>query len=315
MVAPRCALKQADEAMTPRLAGEGHVRSTDCPVSPRKAVVASIVVASTCIWSAPQSLAAPSRCAGPFVAAAPGSLPLAGAPEVAGVALPTGRPLTERVLWVTDAPVNDRAGQLWADLAERFADTGLWPVFLASPLPFVEWLTPTTQSEHTEVPDGEAVLRRGWSELVEMFADDPPIPLEPFSSEFPGLAAAQSHCAYDALAIVAEELVGGHLGLVAVRRPADVPVALGWTGGTMLTEEPADVASVLRSWEDRFGAYLYSIGHEDAWLVVERPPKSGDDLARFWAEQLAFNHWPLMWDDWTSLVETPVGPLLYLSWD
>ena len=281
----------------------------------RKVLVSSIVGAAIWISLAQPSFATPSLCAGPFVAAIPGSLPAAGADEVGGVALPAGRTMTERVFWMSDEPVTARAGELWADLAERFSDTGLWPVFLASPLPVVQWLSPNVPSEQTEVPEGEAVLRRGWRELVELFAEDPPIAMDPFDSEFPGLAAAQGHYAFDATAVVAQEYVGSYLGLVAVRRPADVPVALGWTGGTLLTEDPADVTAVLRSWEDRVGAYLYSIGHEDAFLVVERPPKSGDDLARFWAEQLAFNYWPMMYDDWESLVETPVGPVMILSWD
>ncbi|MGC7358384.1 DUF4253 domain-containing protein, partial [Mycobacteroides abscessus subsp. massiliense] len=60
----------------------------------------------------------------------------------------------------------------------------------------------------------------------------------------------------------------GALLLVPVARPADVPAALGWWGGTNYCLTGTDFTAVLRSWEDRFGAVLISIGFDTMTVRV-----------------------------------------------
>jgi hypothetical protein len=49
---------------------------------------------------------------------------------------------------------------------------------------------------------------------------------------------------------------------------------------------------------------------------IERPPKPGADMDRFWAEMIAFN--PSMtgygWEP-PLLVDQPVGPSMFFWWD
>lgn len=58
---------------------------------------------------------------------------------------------------------------------------------------------------------------------------------------------------------------------------------------------------MLRSWEDRFGAYLVSLGFADLDLVVTRPPTDDATLALLADEHLAFcpdNYAPQTADRW-----------------
>jgi hypothetical protein len=64
----------------------------------------------------------------------------------------------------------------------------------------------------------------------------------------------------------------GHLGLVAVSRPADAPAVLGWMGPVNHFDDMGWLATVPRSWEDRFGAYAVGIGFDTLTLGVEHPP-------------------------------------------
>ena len=60
--------------------------------------------------------------------------------------------------------------------------------------------------------------------------------------------------------------------LVPVRRPADVPQALGWWGPANYDLSGADQSAVLRSWEDRFGAALVGLSFDVMRLAVSDPP-------------------------------------------
>ncbi|MCV7068680.1 DUF4253 domain-containing protein, partial [Mycolicibacterium farcinogenes] len=80
----------------------------------------------------------------------------------------------------------------------------------------------------------------------------------------------------------------GRLLLVAVARPADVPAALGWWGGTNYCLSGADFSAVLRSWEDRFGAVLISIGFDTMTVQVGRRPVSAEQFDALLREHYAF---------------------------
>ena len=70
---------------------------------------------------------------------------------------------------------------------------------------------------------------------------------------------------------------------------ADIPAVLGWTGAcTYPNWDLAGLCSVLRSWEDRFGAVLVGLGPDRLRLSVERPPRYPEQ-----ARQLAGEHYGL----------------------
>lgn len=48
---------------------------------------------------------------------------------------------------------------------------------------------------------------------------------------------------------------------------------------------------MLRSWEDRFGAYLLAFAGRSFDLTVERPPTTDEDRALWAAEQLAVSYY------------------------
>ncbi|MDO5076373.1 DUF4253 domain-containing protein [Corynebacterium sp.] len=74
------------------------------------------------------------------------------------------------------------------------------------------------------------------------------------------------------------------LVLVPTQRPADVPAALGWLGSGGLTGN--DIAGCLRSWEDRYGAILMTIGHDNLELLVTSPPQTPAQVREL-AEEIA----------------------------
>jgi Domain of unknown function (DUF4253) len=82
--------------------------------------------------------------------------------------------------------------------------------------------------------------------------------------------------------------LGGHLGLVAVNRPADVLDAVGWMGAANYDFDPLDMSTVLRSWEVRFDAYLVGLGTDTITLAVGRPPRDLASATAIAAEHYAF---------------------------
>ena len=56
-------------------------------------------------------------------------------------------------------------------------------------------------------------------------------------------------------------------------RPADILPCIGWAGACN-HRTASELAVVLRSWEDRFGARLLEVGFDDIRLLVSRPPQT-----------------------------------------
>jgi len=213
-----------------------------------------------------------------------GLLPGDGPAQIAGVALPAGRRIydedgTELLAWVTSQPMAD-SGRAWLALSDAHAETGLVPVLL-----------PDSGSEDAE----SAAALSGWDfgfgvpkditlldsmSAADVLAEDwrsaPGLEEIHTSSRgggFPGLAPA-GHTPFPAVtlhgvvcALAAEQPF--RLGLVAARRPADVPALTGWDGngdGPGTAARSLRISTVLRSWEDRFGARLLRMGVDD--LVI-----------------------------------------------
>ena len=80
----------------------------------------------------------------------------------------------------------------------------------------------------------------------------------------------------------------GHLGLVAVKRPADAIGAIGWMGAANYDADPFEQSLVLQSWEDRFDAYLVGLGPDTLELAVARPPRDRTAAMPIAAEHFAF---------------------------
>ena len=142
-----------------------------------------------------------------------------------------------------------------------------------------------------ETRDAGAVLAERYPDGCLYHADC----LAPFGTTFPGLASATPGLELleraEIVETAAEEAYLPDeplLGLVPVRRPADIPAAAGWFGMGTSWDDVVAVSAVLRSWEDRFGATLVGLGHASLELAVAAPPWEPSECLAIAAEHYAF---------------------------
>jgi hypothetical protein len=231
-----------------------------------------------------------------FRAATRGVLPPARGGTIAGIPLPDGELYAPEpdggsrgdgpVIWASTAPV-PKVGQLWSRLAAAFADTGVWPLVVDAQYGFTgyqDYLMDFPRGRHKEAV---AVLRKGWSDLVEFDDDYPDDSIAPFGKPFPGLAQPTPGPRATSIDHIVAGL-SGHLALVAVHRPADAVDAVGWMGAVNYDGDPLDMSTVLRSWELRFDAYLVGLGTDTMTVAVGRPPKDLRAATAIAAEHYAF---------------------------
>jgi predicted DNA-binding WGR domain protein len=243
----------------------------------------------------PESLAGPDEAvdplAPPFVASTAGSLPGVGRATVAGIGLPSGHPLSpgsfagattaNPTLWLTDALIA-KVGELWIRLAGEFPATGLWPLVIDNPeLEEVlsDWASPSGR------PVAE-ILEAAWDASFED-AEEGNDELSPFTRGFPKTAGPTTG-ALDptSYATVVRELEG-HLGLVPATRPADAVAAIGWQGWANYDSDPSEMATVFRSWEERFGAVLVGLSFDVLTFAVARPARNLGEAIAIAAEHTA----------------------------
>lgn len=286
-------------------------------------VVVSIVSVAACAGDATEmrrdadgapSTEAPMNCPPPRVSAVDGVLPGSGAVTVGGVDLPAGAVRTAGfsdapdtpVIWTTDEAVDD-AWQLWAALVDAYPSTGLWPLLLTSLPDFGDQPGRPWLSNEFNIPgdpsavDGltpEAAFAEWWALSVPAEEDDPSWAEEvlgPLGPELPSLASP-GECAgaltdLATVSSLAPSFTGVdgamRVGLVAVHRPADSLMAMGFIGSTNYTSDLAAHTALMRSWEDRFGGYLVVTGFADATIVMERPPVGDEALLHLAAEVYA----------------------------
>lgn len=234
-------------------------------------------------------------------AAAPGQLRGVGH-HIGGVKIPSGHfvrpdptfsdrsgPIVDSG-WITDKPVR-RPFALWRELRRQFPATGLWPVILAS----LEDSRPWGDGELDPVGidaidrlDPHAVFAQWWADVVaDDEEQDPEVQdiVAPYGRAFPGMArAGTSQCDISSIAV---KETRSRIGLVASRRPADVPGIIGWTGPTNHTDT-GSICAALRSWEDRFAAEVVSIGFDTLGLLVGCVPATMDEALPIAAEHFAF---------------------------
>ncbi len=205
----------------------------------------------------------------------PGNLPQAAASTLAGINLGEGLVPEPQYgdpgapsLWMSDAPLD---GSMWADLVAAFPDTGLWPLVLDSLEPQRPW----RGGEFGAAPEEPAPTDRDALSVLRSWS----------AGGVTALAAGSEAAESTALRIPPGESFSPALGLVAVERPADAVYALSWGGAANYDHDHADSVAVLRSWEDRFGAYVVRLGFATMSLWVDRPPTNLDD-ARLLASEI-----------------------------
>jgi hypothetical protein len=225
-----------------------------------------------------------------------GTLPPERGGAIAGISLPDGRLYSpedadgprgeDPVIWASTAPVR-RVAETWARLAAAFPETGIWPVVIDAIYGFDgfgDYLIDLPRGRHTEVG---AILRKGWNSSVNFDEEYPDESVAPFSKQFPGLAAPTPGARPTSLDRLVAQL-DGHLGLVAVNRPADILDTIGWMGAANYDGDPLDMSTVLRSWEARFDAYMVGLGTDTITLAVGRPARDLASATAIAVEHMAF---------------------------
>jgi hypothetical protein len=204
------------------------------------------------------------------------------------------------VLWLSDEPLPD-AAQRWERLYVIRTQTGLYPLLLDtldSPFaggPGRPWRDGSDLFYQPvaaiDAMDAEAVLREWWrggnGDEGDSGSDSP------LGRPWPGLAASgEQHIDPDRFAgMVAADLDGGKsrlLGLAPTSRGADALTAVGWSGPANHTNDIRKISTVVRSWEERFGARVVMVGFDTLCLSVAAPPGTREHARAVAIEHYAF---------------------------
>jgi hypothetical protein len=217
----------------------------------------------------------------PFFARRAGALPDEGPATVAGVELPSGSRCPH--YWATDTPVRD-AIDLANRLAAAFPRTGLWPILSAIPEDPDHYAFFASDPSLADGLDAHAVLRRAWGRYL-----DEPERFPGLAPGSPGVDAARAD-PFGTLARSTPPEMRPEAGyvviLVPVNRPADVISMVGFMATEVMSDE--SLTSVVRSWEERFGAVVTVVEPGYLGLSVGAPPRNADQALKLAAEQTAF---------------------------
>jgi hypothetical protein len=194
------------------------------------------------------------------------------------------------VVWVTTQPVPD-AGMVWSALSDAQEKTGLVPFLL--PDLVVDFGEPADVAGLDHM-DAAELLEERWdgempSDSEDQEEGEPWTAMRvPFSRTFPGLAPAEDQYLSQAQRQRAlSALPPAHIGLVAARRSADVLAMIGYQGSDQF-DNALPIATVVDSWEDRFGAKLLRVDDAEIQLLAERPPHTVEIAQALAAEIFAF---------------------------
>ncbi|MFF5262504.1 DUF4253 domain-containing protein [Actinomadura viridis] len=200
-------------------------------------------------------------------------------------------------IWVSDEQVPEVA-PLWRRLYASRAETGLYPLLLEGldGEPDRPWhvgeLGPAPVGT-IDVLTAGGVLRRFWDAIAPDDEDEE----EPFPGlpdgmwaglAEPGEGSRDPDAAALELVEVLASVKGWLLGLVPAARGADALTLAGWDGPCNHTNHTQEISAVLRSWEDRFGVRVVSVGFATLQVSVAAPPVTYDHALRVAAEHHAF---------------------------
>lgn len=186
---------------------------------------------------------------------------------------------------------------LWGHLIATFPELGFWPVHtdgsldeLFDPDPDRIGTAEEFFAENT-MPLFENHWEQGWEapdfpeltpERLRSFAD---FHTRTIRTE-PTINTEKSHVVDD------KNLSTTQLLITPVPRPADVPATIGWPGAINYDYSGAGVSTVLRSWEDRFGALLTSLNFAEMDLrisnVAQLAMLTHDELVNLTLEHYVF---------------------------
>ncbi|MFC3238023.1 DUF4253 domain-containing protein [Streptomyces nitrosporeus] len=197
-------------------------------------------------------------------------------------------PWHEPLLWYADRPA--RPGD-WARLYEAGRPLGLLPVLMETgrgddgPQ---DWELQPGRTSDPGDHDAEQVLEEYWQDF--RFAEEGLEELNRWPGTAPAPAAAPGGLSPDRLAAETADIISdsGRLALIPALRSADIPAAIGWSGPLNHDNDVARLCAVLRSWEDRFGIRVVSLGFDTMKVSVGRPPGTGAEAYALAAEHLAF---------------------------
>jgi hypothetical protein len=234
----------------------------------------------------------------PFAATQPGPVPASGAPSIGGIDLPKGTawPANEPKLWANSEEVDDFPA-IAARLADRFPETGLWPLIWRSvdePLVALDAeaeFRPEIDLENPDPPPAEDVLRERWEQLASHQDADV---LAPYGTTFPGLARAGESAgdpgdriSRNPFQILAESSWPDdrdepqRLMLIPCRRPSEAPLVAAH--GSPLGERA--LSSIFRSWEERFAA-VPVVFMRWGWAIALCAPPTDTRTAEAFAAEL-----------------------------
>jgi hypothetical protein len=247
-------------------------------------------------------------------AAAEGRLPGPGEMSVAGVTLPPGTAMRDvdspaleldaadaapmvattppslAALWMTADVLEDPA-PAWKRLAAGFADSGLWPVLVhdtSSELSGDPWYERRSRRERDMLDASPEELFAGRLDQ-SLAADTPFASVELLRAS--GVAARSLRSGSgrrgDAVQATLDRFGAARLGLVPARAPADAVHRLAWPGAAVADLSGVELAAMLGSWEQRWGALLVGLDEHALTFAVLRPPTSLEEAIEAAAEHHA----------------------------
>ncbi|MFD2762873.1 DUF4253 domain-containing protein [Micromonospora eburnea] len=202
--------------------------------------------------------------------------------------------------WLSDAPVDP---EVWVRMRSRHRETGLWPLLLSGlsgeeSRPWADGEVYPAGTSSPDQHDAAELLARWWHASTGADDDGDMLPAvdraaitAPFRRTWPGLAepgdsvGPAAHFADRYAEFLRDE--PARLGLVAATRGSDALAVTGWSGPANY-HDTGEVAAVVRSWEERFGARVVAVGFDTLHLSVAAPPATPRHALRVAAEHFAF---------------------------